>query len=537
MLRLDAKGEEVSIRIHTDVKEPYLYLFIHNRQHILKVETLKVENNKATFNIAQTDFGTGINHITLFNSSGKPVAERLYFCYPEETTALSINMSQKRFSSREKVAFSLSSSENESTQLSMAVFHNDPFKIDNQPDIRSYLLLLSDLKGYIEMPQYYFSEKSENVILAMDNLMLTQGWRRFNWDNVFNKSSNTNLLIPEYEGQLVETFVYDKETGFPIEWAECYLSFPGKDFRFFALRTDRKGYTKFVTRKIEGQRRAFLIGKTNDEKTLAFKILSPYSEKYSENILPFFSLSEKYRAELEVRSLSMQSQNIYLEDNIHKLTQKVFDTIPFYGEPDVSYLLDDYTRFPTMEEVMREYVPKVAVRKSKGKFRFKVFDEMTEEFSKTEPLILLDGMPILDADEVMKFDPFKIKSLEVVSRRFIMNWVNFRGIVSYKTYDGDYTWKTPNPDALALNFEGLQLERTFYSPAYETQKQQASRLPDFRTLLHWEPNITLTGKQKQNISFYTSDRKGNYTGVIQGITSEGVPIYQTFELTVNEKEN
>ena len=78
-----------------------------------------------------------------------------------------------------------------------------------------------------------------------------------------------------------------------------------------------------------------------------------------------------------------------------------------------------------------------------------------------------------------------------------------------------------DPSAISLDYDGLQEQRQFYSPKYQTTQEISSRLPDFRNVLLWSPT-NKTGKQgKAEISFYTSDQKGNYVGVIQGISSEG----------------
>jgi maltooligosyltrehalose synthase len=48
----------------------------------------------------------------------------------------------------------------------------------------SNILLTSDLKGYVEKPNYYFAKENDDVNKALDNLMLTQGYRRFSWKEI-----------------------------------------------------------------------------------------------------------------------------------------------------------------------------------------------------------------------------------------------------------------------------------------------------------------------------------------------------------------
>ena len=75
---------------------------------------------------------------------------------------------------------------------------------------------------------------------------------------------------------------------------------------------------------------------------------------------------------------------------------------------------------------------------------------------------------------------------------------------------------------MIIDYEGLQKQKEFYSPVYETEPQKSSRLPDFRNLLFWSPDVKTDTTGKGGLSFYTSDRVGEYVIVIQGIASDGV---------------
>lgn len=78
-----------------------------------------------------------------------------------------------------------------------------------------------------------------------------------------------------------------------------------------------------------------------------------------------------------------------------------------------------------------------------------------------------------------------------------------------------------DPQASMIDYEALQLQREFYSPVYENNLQFTSHKPDFRTLLHWLPNIEMNAQGKAKIGFYSSDVAGKYIGIVQGITASG----------------
>jgi hypothetical protein len=78
-----------------------------------------------------------------------------------------------------------------------------------------------------------------------------------------------------------------------------------------------------------------------------------------------------------------------------------------------------------------------------------------------------------------------------------------------------------DPSALLLECSGLQLKREFYTPIYETPEQKKGRLPDYRTLLQWSPEIK-TEHGRQTLTFYTSELPGKYAVVVQDITGPGL---------------
>jgi hypothetical protein len=83
---------------------------------------------------------------------------------------------------------------------------------------------------------------------------------------------------------------------------------------------------------------------------------------------------------------------------------------------------------------------------------------------------------------------------------------------------------------LVVEYDGLQLQREFYSPQYETDQQLLSRKPDYRNVLFWSPDIQT--KKSKKVSFYTSDIPGKYIVLIQGISADGFAGVATGSFTV-----
>ncbi|MBA2250245.1 MAG: hypothetical protein H0W12_08635, partial [Chitinophagaceae bacterium] len=113
---------------------------------------------------------------------------------------------------------------------------------------------------------------------------------------------------------------------------------------------------------------------------------------------------------------------------------KTFDTTAFFGYPSKTYYLDDYTRFHSMEEVMREYVKEVRVRNRENRFHYEVYDELTKLYFNDDPLVLIDGVPVFNINKIIEADPLKIKKIDITTTRLFLGAREYDGIVSYSTY-------------------------------------------------------------------------------------------------------
>jgi hypothetical protein len=228
----------------------------------------------------------------------------------------------------------------------------------------------------------------------------------------------------------------------------------------------------------------------------------------------------------------MQVQNIYSGKSLKHFIAPVIDTLPFYLNPDEKYFLDNYTRFTTIEEVLREYVIMADVKKREGEFHYSLFDLANHQMFKKDPLVLLDGVPVFDLNKFMLVDPLKLNKLEVINRKYFLGRFSFDGILNWTSYKGDMADYEIGAHATVIDYDGLQLEREFYSPAYTTEDQQSSHIPDFRNVLLWSPHIKIAGGSSKEINFFTSDLPGKYIVLIQGITGSGLAGSATTTFTV-----
>jgi len=516
-----------------------VYLFVHTRGSVKISTGSPLRNGYTEFVIDSDKLGAGISHITLFNESRQPVCERLYFKRPENHLEITTVTDQPEYEQRKKIDISvLSADQNGKTvpaDMSMAVYRVDSLTRPDEMDISNYLWLTSDLRGSIESPAYYFTQTSSEVNTALDNLLLTQGWRRFNWQNILQHTLPVFRFTPEYKGHIVRGRVTSNTTGRPVRGVECFLSVAGTRTQMRGDISNDSGIVQFEMNHFYGNDEVFVQASSSLRDTAVHvEIINPYTENTPATNTGNWSMPATGTNSLQRGYVSVQVQNSYLGSKLRQQALPVFDTLPFYSQPDKVYQLDDYVRFTTIEEILREYVPYVNVRKRDGVFYLPVFDLVRKEFFQVDPLVMLDGIPIFDMNKLMAYDPLKIRRLDVVSRVYYLGNMFFGGIVNFITYTGDLQGYELDPGVTVIDYKTLQLQREFFSPVYETPEQYASRMPDFRSLLHWQPNLKTNKDGKQQTSFYTSDLSGDFAVVVQGITTDGTTGSKTIFFRVKE---
>ncbi|MCB0855721.1 MAG: hypothetical protein KDD63_26040, partial [Bacteroidetes bacterium] len=389
-----------------------LTLITHFRGKLVKNERKMITNQSARFTLSTDQLGEGVNHLTLFDANGNPVAERLFFNPPKSDHEIEIQANQKEYLPRTQIELDLKIPEKQPVNMSMAVYRVDDFQTSEKINIQNYLLLSSDLKGRVESPWYYFA-KDSMVKTAADNLMLTHGWRRFDWKELMNETTKMSLF-PEYMAPIIEGEIIDRETKLPVSNVVAYLFLPGKNFVFRAAQSNVKGKVYFEINGLRKNVELIARLKPEDESRYQLRLIDPYSQSFGfvENSPLELTLSHKFL--LEDRSVNMQTQRLYHRTVPGKTKT---DSLPFYGKPDEEYYLDDYVRFPIMEEVMREYIRGVLVRRDEGKFQYRIFDLNTDKLFPEGPLVLLDGVPVFDIDKIMALDPLTIKRIQVKRRK------------------------------------------------------------------------------------------------------------------------
>ncbi|MFC6998371.1 hypothetical protein [Rufibacter roseus] len=532
-MQLSKAGEGVlQIAVHTTVVSGAIpqsvYLFAHTRQQTKMAVRGEVKNGKVVFTVNENKLGEGITHFTVFNEARHPVCERLYFKKPVEgTLQLLQELPKTQFATREKVNIALVAQNHlnkpEQANLSLAVLLADSMQLHglNQADMLSYVWLASDLKGEIESAGYYLKNTGPEVDTALDNLMLTHGWRRFNWRNVLQNQTLAFRYLPETEGPSVTVQLTHKKSNIPASGIVTFLTLPDTTFQFAGGVSGKDGAVRFDLNPFYGQVEAVVRSISKGDTVYNALIQNPFSEEFSSSSLPNLVFSTGWKEPLLQYSLHTQVQQHFRSQYEVPMASAINSGKVFFGKPDKQYILADYTKFPTLEDVFREYVPEVIVRRREKNAHLYMMDHRRQTYFLNEPLVLFDGVPMFENNKLVTYNPDQVKKLDLITKRYYLGSFAFDGIMNITTYKGNLSEYQLDPTVFIFDYEGLNRQREFYSPVYETLSQKQSALPDFRHLLHWEPDLTTNTDGHGQASFYTSDLQGTYIIVTQGVTRNG----------------
>lgn len=521
-----------SIKIQSRNQTPQiLYLVAHDGQNNKVVKTIQPEISESIVTVDKSELGKGVVYFTLFNEQRQPLCERLIFIpFMPEQRNLNITSNKTVFESREKAILAVGGSDIRGTvDASLSVFKENGNV--NQEPIWVNLSLTRHLQGTIENPGFYFTPEAleHNYI---ENLMLTHGWRRFR--TMPHTAAST---VTEFDGHIISANVKDNWTKAPISGVPCLLSVPSVPYGLYFGTSDSTGTVRFVVNGYYGPGDIFITPiplSAGTKSNYVIEVSNPFADSTAlrEFAQPALHLQETDSTPLLKRSVAMQAPHIYNKEQFNLFhTPVVSDTLPFYGKPEFRYYLDDYKRFSTMEEVLREYVTPVNVLARGGQLRMSIFDEKYQAVYNDGLLVLLDGVPLFDYNKIFTYNPYKVKKLEVVPRKYVFGSVAFSGIASFETYNSKFDGFELDPGAVAIDYEGLQIQREFHSPDYSQHKGNL-RIPDYRTTLLWQPAVSLQKNQTHTIECSTSDLTGRFKVMIHGISKDGIPYYgeNTFEV-------
>ncbi|MCB0464401.1 MAG: hypothetical protein KDC78_01825, partial [Aequorivita sp.] len=331
------------------------------------------------------------------------------------------------------------------------------------------------------------------------------------------------FYVPEIRGELISGVVISKTDSRPVANKEVSLTIPGKDFIFKMAKTDANG--RFFFSVAEGYDAEMSIVQLNDSEQNAANFTLVMDKKDFDlggTNAKLIMLDPNLKDWLEERSVQVQVENAYFEIKKDSILGNKINPA-FYDNLGNVFLLDDYTRFPTVRETFIEVITLAAVRGTAENSRFLINNDYDPngiaKFNDIPPLVLMDGMQIQNNEDLINYNAREIKSIRVITQPYRYGPKIYSGIIAVETKKGNFMPTLSKDYIEELNLPPAVKKKEQYKADY-SDKLAFSRIPDYRTQLLWQPNVALDEKDYVT-SFYTSDVLGVFEITLEGYTDEG----------------
>ena len=385
-------------------------------------------------------------------------------------------------------------------------------------------LSLKNYKGYLGNGTYTIKVRKKSS-LNPENEMNAIAYAKdyLNVDKEIKLNVGDSLFLPEQRGELLFGTVTGAVSGQLLSDTPVVVSLPGKEFVLKFATTDANGNFYTYLRK-DYKERVAIIQVEDPDVNVDIEVKAPRKLDVSNLEFGNFTIDEKLAEAIKKRSVHNQIENQFFSlkpDSV--LLGNPID--PFDGGIPEVVVLDDYTRFPTFQETLVEILNNAGYRNnSKGYDYIRIaqdFETFNEEFNSLPAIVLFDGVYITNHEAMKDYDARKIKSISLIRDQFQLANKEYQGIMSVETFDGDYyeqyDWK--NGDVATIIKPSPN--KNYYVQTYDTGRFE--RVPDYRTLLFWKPNVVIDGNSF-DFEFYTSDISGEYEIMVDGFTTYGKPI-------------
>ncbi|WP_345247819.1 carboxypeptidase regulatory-like domain-containing protein [Nibrella saemangeumensis] len=557
VLTADMVSDTHQLVLRVQASERYrsqpVYLAVQSRGLLLYQARVQLQDGKARLFVPAAKLPEGIAQVTLLNAQGHPQAERLVFV-PERIAPVAVKVvaDKSEYKPRERVRLDLKLNDafNAAPVGFFSVAITDAGQLPDDSvaaDIRTHLLLTGDLRGRVEQPNRYFTSKRVETRRALDDLLLTQGWRRISW-------IGADAVTDTIGGIVLNGRVLDEKQK-PIPYAELLIS---------SLNT-RPSFSKSVGADRDGLFRLNGLAFADTARLVA-QIMDPRLKPLKGKIVPekpeaLFARSairtqppdwSLLKGQLEAAQLRQQADPELYRDKQAKLLKEVVvrgfkpaerpahvQRVSIHNSADATLLFDEKSpRFGNLYDMLIGRIAGVQVTRGNDPetqaMRYQVTVRGIGSFiSSTQPLFLMDGVPIEDPDgnALMPFNPNDIERIEVLKNGGTAGIYGVRGgngvIAFYTKRTVSEVSKEPGKGVSAFSLIGFSAQREFYTPRYGSEAPDLNDRIDRRDVLYWKPLMQTDSKGQSGIAFPLSDVVRTLRVVVQGITADGRPVSGT----------
>ncbi len=547
----------------------YLVAQVNGILYDAKDLSLKEGINKISFDTRQLPAGVAV--FTLFNALEKPVCERLIMVNPEKRLHISIRTDKEKYSPGEPVKVEINTADEKGkpvpASLSLGVVDEQILALadDKQDNILSYLLLTSDLKGKIYEPSFYFDDKEKKSREAIDYLLLTHGWRRFNWDDVAY-STRKNNIDPENIGHIYGQ-VFDQDQK-PVR-SEVTLIELGHKKRVLHLTTRENGQFAFINVDPASSIALFAPWpnqiKVTTERPVFFESRTKILDNDIMNLLQTEDMMEIREERIEPNDLRRKIVKEEINDNKVMIVQAQEELIEqwmignnecalnevvvvAYGTEKKSMLTgsvttvqrDEIRGIGDISAVLSGRVAGVVVSEENINagnapgIRIRGIASLGNQGS--EPLVVIDGIPMPSRGN--NISPLSLVNLSDISSVSILKGAEASSIFGSRAANGvivlttknrwgfpyhtKRTYENPAYTSVVLNATpSMSVSRSYYELAPRSETVEGIR-SDFRTTVYWKNNVTTNALGVARVEFYNNEATSAFRITAEGISGSGL---------------
>ncbi len=519
-----------------------LYIIATMQQHLVYGAGVNLSQVPVTGgSIPVAGLPSGILQITLFDSNWVAIAERITFINNKEYSfEPEVGFAQLGIEKRKANTLVIHTDDSLTANLSVAVT-DAGIGIDSTDDITSRLLLTGDIKGNVYHPYYYFKDSSDTLQQQLDLVMLTNGWRRINWERTVQNK------FPELK--------YQNEAD--------YLSVGGKVYGATDVQLKQGAFILLI------------INNTKDTANRFEQVLVDPSGRFSQpNIILYDTTKIYYRisgndnfANSSVidfdNSLAASkivtadtAANAFLADTAtenykRRLAEEELRAAKFrQGTTLADVVVKTKTKSP-MQQLDEKYASPLfssgdayqfdVLNDPFGKSAISVFQYLQGKVPGLQittagspgggasvtwrggtPAFFLDENPT-DVNMLSGINMNDIAYVKVLRPPFVgaIGGGANGAIAIYTRKGGDVVSKSTGKGIPFKVVIGYTEQKDFYSPNYDTYSEK-NEDKDLRTTLYWAPNV-LTNPSNNTIrlKFYNNDFSQSFRVIVEGITADG----------------
>jgi|GEM_PF-620171 hypothetical protein len=542
----------VRIQASVDLLHSTVNLIAHSNGEVIFTSPVEINGAMSLVWLDKKSFPSGIAQFTIFNTKNEPLNERIAFIKNDDYMQIAIKTEKALYKSKEHVQLELSAKESTGTPVaanfSVAVIDESKVPADESAEstIFSNILLSSDIKGYIERPNYYFTADTNDVNKALDNLMLTQGYRRFEW-KLLDSIVNTKPVF-KAEGLTTTISGVVKTLGHqPLPNAHVILVSMNARIskETTADVTGRFRFDKLLfpdSAKFAVQARDL---KNTDKTIIILDSIPQLVTNKKQNVADVDIIKANLqKAQQEGKPAQLTGLHVLKQVDIKTTRNKIDKDIAVQGmyklpdeeSADKILTIPDPEHYNDLEMFLQGRLGNVRIQLNPltGYKELVSSRPPTDLLSNPNPQpdlvsVYLNGRP-LSVDEfndilIGSLQPEDVSKILLVTHNLAM--INLfadgskpSGGMLFIITKSVTTRKQYNPGIANLTPKGYNRVRQFYSPRYDRPDGEHKQ-PDLRTTIYWNPYVNTDQTGKATVDFYNADGPGMYRVVVEGINGAG----------------